>query len=101
MLAEAFANDVEAGRQGGIAKRPLALPREWRLDGCGQRLFRVLDLRLGLGKGCSDLADGRACVLHNVSTWVGVLRTVQELRLHRQNKAGGDELVLEMICQAG
>ena len=40
-----------------------------------------------------------ACCM-NVSTWVGVLRTGQEFRLDRQNKAGGDELVFEVICQA-
>ncbi len=50
MLAKAFANDVEAHRQGGIAKRSFTLARKRRLDGGSQRLFRIGDFGLGLGE---------------------------------------------------
>ena len=50
MLAQAFANDVQPQCQGRIAKRPLPLPRERRVDCRGERLLRIDDLGLGLGQ---------------------------------------------------
>ena len=67
MLAQAFADDVEARGEGSIAKGPLALARERRLDGGGQRLFRIGDLGLRLGECRRQRADLMAGSLHDAA----------------------------------
>ncbi len=65
MLAKAFANDVEAHRQGGIAKRSFTFARKRRLDGGSQRLFRIDDLGLRFGERRRQRANFIAGPLHS------------------------------------
>ena len=63
-LAKAFANNIQARGERGIAKRPLTFARKWRLDGCREGFFRVGNLGLGLGERRGQRPDLMAESLH-------------------------------------
>jgi hypothetical protein len=64
VLAEAFADQIEAGGEWGVAEAPAAHAGERGDDGGGQGFFRICDLGLGLGKRRRKCPNPIAGVLH-------------------------------------